>query len=430
MTAQTSLNPPFLAFLIVLLVLIGVGMVWLALLMRRMGANLQEQNPGKDLPPIISQALQGPLMDLQERFSRALSDLRESSTDKMQKVQIEASERLERALAQNRGELAQGLVNTTETLNQRFQTLEAQVSERLTKIGENVELKLNENLKEGFQHFEKVNAHLMAAELKLAELNQVGRSIQDLNSLLKLPHLRGSFGEATLERLLADFLPVGSYEMQYTIVPNSGERVDAVVKLARQVLPIDSKFPREQVLPLFESNDPAVLDGARKMLADFMKSEAKDIAKKYIRPEHGTTELAFIFLPSETLYFEVIRNTTLFEELSKLKVYPVSPNTLAMGLHSVSVAQEYYEMSRGVEKTIEDVKKARRHFDHFEKKFEDIGKSLKKAQESYETANTHLGRYESSVYRLVGENADAPEQLDGPVAPPAAPNAGTTGSLF
>lgn len=386
------------------------GLLWLATLIRR-------QNAVRELTPL--------LMDLQERLSRTIGDLRESTAEKLQKTQIEASERLERTLTQNRTELANGLAATTETLNLRFQGLETQVSERLTKIGINVEEKLNANLKEGFQHFEKVQQHLASAELKLQELGQVGRSIQDLNSLLKLPHLRGAFGESTLEKLLADFLPVGSYETQYAIVPNSPERVDAIVRLARQILPIDSKFPREQVLPLFESNNPADLETARRALSDFVKAEAKDIAKKYIRPEHGTTDMALLFLPSETLYFEVIRNVGLFEELSKLKVYPVSPNTLAMGLHSVTVAQEYYEMARGVEKTIEDVKKARRNFEHFEKRFDDVGKGLKKAQEAFETANTHLSRYESSVYRLVGETGNtgtlpAPE----PESPP------TTGSLF
>jgi DNA recombination protein RmuC len=394
------------------------GMFWLSLLIRR-------QNSTRELTPL--------LMDLQERISRTISDLREATSEKLQKTQLEASERLERTLAHNRTELAQGLTTTTETLNLRFKGLETQVSERLTKIGENVEEKLNANLKEGFQHFEKVQQHLASAELKLQELNQVGRSIQDLNSLLKLPHLRGSFGESTLEKLLADFLPVGSYETQYAIVPNSPERVDAIVRLARQILPIDSKFPREQVLPLFESENPADLELARKALSDFVKSEAKDIAKKYIRPDHGTTDMALLFLPSETLYFEVIRNVGLFAELSKLKVYPVSPNTLAMGLHSVSVAQEYYEMARGVEKTIEDVKKARRNFEHFEKRFDDVGKGLKKAQEAFETANTHLTRFESSVYRLVGESPDTSGNAlpdAGGISKAESKSEPTTGSLF
>lgn len=338
------------------------------------------------------------LLDVSERSAKTGSELKDAMAD-----------RLEKTMGINRRELQNGLANTTQALETKFQSLEQQVGLRLETIGKNVEAKLHENMKEGFLHFEKVQEHLKAAELKLASLNIVGQSISDLNQLLKLPHLRGGFGEATLERLLADFLPSGSYELQYTIVPGSGERVDAVVKLAKQVLPIDSKFPREQVLPLFESQDPLLLEGARKALYDFVRDQARQIAEKYIRPEHGTSEMGLLFLPSETLYFEVIRNGKLFEYLAKLKVFPVSPNTLSIALKAVSIAQDYYELSRGVERTIEDVKKARKHFEHFERKFEDIGKGLKKAQEAFETANTHLGRYESSIFRLVGEKNDGTE---------------------
>lgn len=335
-----------------------------------------------------------------------LSELREFLMDRLAKNFSETQERMERTLGQNRQELHDGLLRSTQALELKFQSLENQVGLRLETIGKNVEGKLNENLKEGFKHFEKVQQHLQAAEMKLASLNTVGQSISDLNNLLKLPHLRGGFGEATLERLLADFLPLGSYELQYTISPNGTERVDAVVKLIKQILPIDSKFPREQVLPLFESNLPENLESARKMLSDFIKTQAKSIANKYIKPEFGTTDMALLFLPSETLYFEVIRNGDLFENMVKLKVFPVSPNTLAISLRSIAIAQEYYEMARGVEKTIEDLKKARRHFEHFENRFDEIGKGLKKAQEAYETAHTHLSHYENSVFRLTSSNGD------------------------
>jgi DNA recombination protein RmuC len=350
----------------------------------------------------MARPVQDSLLDLTERITRMSSEAREVMTDRLGRHFLETQERIDRTLGQNRAEMQSGLGKTTQALEVKFQSLEQQVGLRLETIGKNVEAKLNENIKEGFKHFEKVQEHLKAAELKLQSLNTVGQSISDLNSLLKLPHLRGGFGEATLERLLADFLPIGSFELQYQIVPHSTERVDAVVKLARQILPIDSKFPREQVLPLFESQEPGALEAARKTLAEWVKGQAKQISEKYIQPGHGTTDMAMLFLPSETLYFEVVRNGKLFEDMTKLKVFPVSPNTLAIGLRSVVMAQEYYDMSRGVEQTIEDVTKARRHFDNFGKKFEEVGKGLKKAQDAFETANFHLGRYQTSVYRLTG----------------------------
>lgn len=374
-------------------VLITLGVVftctflaWIALRLSRLSTQLHQE---------LRQELQTPFLDLTERFTRLQSQVKD-----------EISERLERSLSANRTELQTGLQNSTKLLETKFQTLEAQVSQRLT-----------DNMKEGFKHFEKVQEHLKSAELKLASLNLVGQSISDLNNLLKLPHLRGGFGEASLERLLADFLPTGSFELQYAITPHSTERVDAVVKLAKKVLPIDSKFPREQVLPLFESEDPALLEQARSQLSEFIRTQAKSIADKYIRPEHGTTDMALLFLPSETLYFEVIRNGKLFETLAKFKVFPVSPNTLSISLHSISMAQDYYEMAQGVEKTIEEIRKARKHFEHFETKFYELGKGLKKAQDAFETASTHLGRYESSIFRLMGETGET-----GEISPPNQPS--------
>lgn len=389
------------------ILIVGLFAQWLWL-----RAQVQHQFQTK-LPDL----LQKPLLDLTERITRSSGEYKEALAERLGKHFLDTQERIDRTLAQNRQELQSGLLKTTQALETKFQSLEQQVGTRLETIGKGVQDKLNENLKEGFKHFEKVQEHLQAAELKLASLNVVGQSISDLNNLLKLPHLRGGFGEATLERLLADFLPTGAYELQYALVPNSTERVDAVVKLAKQLLPIDSKFPREQVLPLFETQDPAILENARKALSDFVKGQAKSIADKYIRPDYGTTDMALLFLPSETLYFEVIRDGKLFEHISKLKVFPVSPNTLCISLHSVSMAQDYYDMARGVEKTIEDIKKARRHFEHFERKFDDVGKGLKKAQEAFETAHTHLGRYESSIFRLTGDTeAVLPESMVTPAA--------------
>ena len=342
-----------------------------------------------------------------DRVVRIHSDFRETFLEKLNLHFFATQERLDRTLAANRGELQEGLSKTTLSLENKFQSLEFQVKSRLELIEKRVEEKLNENLKEGFKHFEKVQLYLQAAETQLAAVGSVGESISDLNQLLKLPHLRGGFGEAVLERLLADFLPHGGFELQYQISSNSTERVDAVVKLASQVLPIDSKFPREQILPLFDSADPASLAEARKSLAEFVKSQAKLISLKYIRPECGTTDMALIFFPSETIYFEVIRNGSLFETLAKLKVFPVSPNTLAITLRSVTLAQEYYSMAKGIEKTIDDLRKARRHFEHFDKRFDEVGKGIRKAQEAFDTAQSHLGYYENSISKLTYEPGPA-----------------------
>ena len=318
-------------------------------------------------------------------------------------------ERIEGTLSQGRMELQEGLLRSTQALESRFSALQEatrgelegirkRLDERLERIGEQVQSKLDQNLREGFQHMEKVQEHLKAAELQLQGVGQVGSSIKELNALLRLPHLRGGFGEATLERLLSDFLPAHMFELQATV--QGAGRVDALVKFPKVSLPIDSKFPREQVLPLFdEAASPESLAEARKSLGQVLRGEAMRISR-YIRPEAGTMDMALMFLPSETLYFEVIRDGRLWEELGRRRVHPVSPNTLAVTLRGIAIAQQYYEMARNVERTIEEVRRAQRHFDLFQQRFEEIGKGLEKAQDAFRTATTHLGHYAGAVGKL------------------------------
>jgi DNA recombination protein RmuC len=273
------------------------------------------------------------------------------------------------------------------------------------EISGQVQQKLTDNMKEGFAQFEKVQQHLKAAEEQLRQVGTIGNSINELNNLLKLPHLRGGLGEDLLNDLLEDFLPAHMYETQYSL---GGGRVDAVIKFPDHVLPIDSKFPREQILPLFESGDEAKLEEARSTLVEVMRVQAKRIAA-YIDPQQGTLDVALMFLPSETLYFETIRSAPAREALNKLRVFPVSPNTLMMMLQTIKLAYGWYDVAARFEETRKEISKAQSYLQHFQKQFESVGKSLEKAQEAYETANRHLKNYTKKVGALSGEEALQPE---------------------
>jgi DNA recombination protein RmuC len=301
-----------------------------------------------------------------------------------------------------------------DSLNQKTaQSLDAirdRVDERLLAITDQVQQKLDQNIKEGFAQFEKVQQHLKAAEEQLREVGAIGHSINDLNNLLKLPHLRGQFGEASLERLLSDFLPAHMFEMQSS-PGDGGGRVDAIIQFPDRRLPIDAKFPREQVLALFESNDEAEIEEARQELVRVVKAEAKRI-KAYIQPENGTTDIALMYLPSETLYMEAIRNRELGDWLNQQHVFPVSPNTLLMTLQTIALVHKWYEVASRFEKSRLELAKAQKSFDYFQNQFEHVGKSLSKAQEAFDKAQTHLKTYRGRVSALSGQEQlelDAPK---------------------
>src|SRR6202044_367613 len=200
-------------------------------------------------------------------------------------------------------------------------------------------------------------------------------------------------------------LPVHMFEMQAQL-PEGGGRADAIIQFPDRRLPIDAKFPREAVLALFESNVEAEIEEARVALVRVMKAEAKHI-KAYIQPEHGTTDIALMYLPSETLYMEVIRNRELGDWMNTQHVFPVSPNTLLMTLHTISLEHKWYEVAKGFEKSRAELAKAQKSFDFFQNQFENVGKNLNKAQEAFETAQRHLKSYRGKVSALSGQ-----EQLE------------------
>jgi DNA recombination protein RmuC len=365
--------------------------------------------------------------DMATRLEQTKGDLRQQVTDRIQQgfSEIRSSveqqlaagrEEQKRNLSDGRSEMTSSLVLTTQQLKVEFQSLNEQtaksldsirdrVDEKLMAITDQVQQKLDQNIKEGFAQFEKVQQHLKNAEEQLREVGALGHSINDLNNLLKLPHLRGQFGEASLERLLADFLPAHMFALQSS-PGEGGGRADAVIYFPDRKLPIDAKFPREQVIALFESNDKAEIDAARVALVRVMKAEAKRI-QQYIQPENGTTEIALMYLPSETLYMEVIRNRELGDWMNEQHVFPVSPNTLLMTLHTISLVHKWYEVATRFEKSRAELAKAQKSFDFFQNQFENVGKNLNKAQEAFETAQRHLKNYRGKVTALSGQ-----EQLE------------------
>jgi DNA recombination protein RmuC len=347
-----------------------------------------------------------------DRLGEGFSGLRNTVDEQMKAGREEQATRL----AETRRELAGALTSTTsqlksefESLNQNtaqsLETIRERVDSRLLAMTDQVQQKLDQNIKEGFAQFEKVQQHLKAAEEQLREVGALGESINDLNNLLKLPHLRGQFGEASLERLLSDFLPAHMFEMQSSL-PEGGGRPDALIQFPDRRLPIDAKFPREQVLALFESGVETEIAEARGELVRVMKAEGKRI-KGYIQPEHGTTDIALMYLPSETIYMETIRNRELADWLNQQHVFPVSPNTLLMTLQTIALVHKWYEVASRFEKSRLELAKAQKSFDYFQGQFENVGKNLNKAQEAFETAQRHLKTYRGRVSVLSGQ-----EQLE------------------
>jgi DNA recombination protein RmuC len=260
---------------------------------------------------------------------------------------------------------------------------------------------------------------------QLGEFQEVSRGLstaqQSLESVLGGAKTRGILGEVTLERLLEDSLPPSQYATQYRFA--SGEAVDAVIFLCdRKLLAIDSKFPLDAFRRI-----QAEGDDARRAFASAVKGHADSIAKKYILPAENTLDLALMFVPSESVYYELLqtsdnRGQQLDAYCREKRIVAVSPNTLYAHLCVIAMGLRGMQIEASARRLSNDLAGLQKKLAGFSGAFEKIGIHLKNVQLSYQDADKKLDKAEASLNSMlelgdVAEDALPAEQVALPLPP-------------
>lgn len=226
--------------------------------------------------------------------------------------------------------------------------------------------------------------------------------MQSLENILKSPKQRGILGEYALETLLSNHLH-GNYEMQYKM--KSGEVVDAVIHFNGMVIPIDSKFSLENYNKMVQETD----DLRRAELEKAFKTDVKkriDETSKYIRPQEGTTEFAFMFIPAEGVYYALTHSGPgVIEYAFKNRVVMVSPSSFFAYLQTVIQGMKALEMGENVQQILERVEILGKHILAYDEHFKRLGRHMETAVNSYNAASKELRKIDKDVYRLSGGNA-------------------------
>lgn len=264
---------------------------------------------------------------------------------------------------------------------------------------------------------------------QLGQVQESGHLMHDaatrLENILGGTKSRGNFGETTLERLLEDCLAPAQYSLQYRF--RSGEAADAVIHLRdRKVMAIDSKFP----LDAFQRLD-AEGDQARKEFVNGIKLHAESIAKKYIVPDENTLDIALMFVPSEAVYYELMRSTdtrgvAVDAYCRTRKIIPVSPNTLYAHLSVIAMGLRGMQIEENAKRLGANLAGLRKQLDTFSESFDKIGTHLKNAQQSYTEADKRFVKASDSLDGLLGSGDAGQPALDdaqSAVALPAPNNA-------
>lgn len=198
-----------------------------------------------------------------------------------------------------------------------------ELSKRVETSTNNVDQKLTKNMEMFNSRLDNAANVIGKVQKSIGEFSEIGRSMQELQQFLSSPKLRGNIGEQILKELLIQYFPPESFAFQHEF--KNGERVDAVIKTSQGIIPIDSKFPAENFKRFIEATDSTEREKFKKTFESDVKKHIQDISKKYILVSEGTVDYALIYIPSESVYYEIISNHTILEFASSKRVLPVSP---------------------------------------------------------------------------------------------------------
>lgn len=250
----------------------------------------------------------------------------------------------------------------------------------------------------------------------------VTAQLQNLQDMLKNPKQRGILGEYYLETLLKNVLPPGSYEMQYKF--KDGEIVDAAVFVKDKIVPIDSKFSLENYNRLVEEKNPAERDKLEKIFVNDLKLRVQETAK-YIRPEEGTMEFAFMFIPHEAIYYDLLINkigavnedteSIIQRAAGKYRVLIVSPTSFLAYLQTVMQGLKALKIEEQAKEIKIRVSDLGRHLAAYDDYFKSLGKNLGTAVNQYNLAGKEFAKIDKDVLRITGSsNNPEPVLLDKP----------------
>lgn len=238
----------------------------------------------------------------------------------------------------------------------------------------------------------------------------VTSQLQRLQDMLKNPKQRGILGEYYLETLLKNILPPGGFQMQYGF--RDGEIVDAAVFVKDKIVPIDSKFSLENYNRLTEEQNPVERDRLEKVFINDLKQRVQETAK-YIRPEEGTMDFAFMFIPHEAIYYDLLVNkigavtgedteSIIQRAAGKYHVIIVSPTSFLAYLQTVLQglrALQIEEQTKEIRKRVGELGK---HLSAYEQHFTSVGKNLGTVVNQYNLASKDFSMIDKDVLRITG----------------------------
>ena len=349
-------------------------------------------------------------VEMSDNLARLGTTLRESLRERLESFGNHQKERLD--------QVALVLTKQTETLETRLEAIRSENAKKLEEMRQTVDEKLQSTLDTRLnESFTRVVEQLKQVSEGLGEMKALASNVGDLKSVLTNVKVRGTFGEVQLGMILEQFLTPDQFRTNVRVRDNTTESVEFAICLPGKgqgdtvLLPIDSKFPNEtyeRLLAASEAGEVEAVKELRKQLLSQVRNFAKDVSTKYINPP-VTTDFAILFLPTEGLYAEILRQPGAFEQLQReLKIVLAGPTTLSAILHAFQMGFRSLAIEKRSSEVWQVLGAVQQEFGKYNKVVEQLGKQLSTAANSVDS----LGRRTRAMTRTLRQVEKLPSDMN------------------
>ncbi|MDB5259269.1 MAG: hypothetical protein JWO73_477 [Candidatus Taylorbacteria bacterium] len=340
--------------------------------------------------------------------------LRENDLDTKEDVGL-------KLILEQMNELSRNVRQESQNMRQEVGDLNRTVDQKMTESTRHMSETVHRQFSESAKLIKEIT-------VELAEVKETGKQVisfadqlQSLQDILKNPKQRGVLGEYYLETLLKNILPPGNYQMQYKLGKTDDGAdliVDAAVFVKDKVIPIDSKFSLENYNRLIEERDPLEKERLEKLFVNDLKMRIQETSK-YVRPQDGTMEFAFMFIPHEAIYYDLLinkigavatsgsgsdgENENLIQRAaSKYKVIIVSPTSFLAYLQTVLQGLKAMQIEETAKDIIKRVEELGTHLKKYEEYHTKLGATLGTTVSHFNNASKELKKVDKDVLRITG----------------------------
>lgn len=235
---------------------------------------------------------------------------------------------------------------------------------------------------------------IAGVQKNIGEMSEIGRSMRELQEFLTSPKLRGNIGEQILKELLTQMLPKKTFKLQYVF--KSGSIVDAIIITEAGIIPIDSKFPMENFKRMNnQSDDKKTVE--KDFISD-VKKHIDAISKKYIVPDEGTIDFALMYIPSESVYYEIVNHASLYDYATERRVLPTSPMTFYAYLRTILMGFEGQRITNQAKEILSGIR-------GIQKEYEKVGENLDTLTKHVTNSYNMAGIVQTGFSKLGGQIA-------------------------